>query len=117
MATVLINTYQKAMELFVEDLTLYSEEGTTQGDPLAMLMYALATIPLIKHLNVPVDLKQVWYVYDATASGSLPSLRAWWNHLLAISPAFGYNANATKTWLLTKKSTWTEPRSSLEIPT
>ena len=33
MATVLINTYRKATELFVEDLTLYSEEGTTQGDP------------------------------------------------------------------------------------
>ena len=59
LATVLINTYRQAMELFVDDLTLYSEEGTTQGDPLAMLMCALATIPLINRLNVALDLKQI----------------------------------------------------------
>ena len=68
-----------------------------------MPMYLLAAIPLIKRLNVAVDLKQVWYTDDATASGSLPSLQAWWDHLLAISPAFGYNANTTETWLLTKE--------------
>ena len=103
MATVLINTYRNATELFAEDLTLYSEEGTTQGDPFAMPMYALATIPLIKRLNIAADLKQVWYADDATASGSLQSLRAWWDHLIMIGPAFGYNANTTKTWLLTKE--------------
>ena len=51
MATILINIYREAMELFVNDVTLYSEEGTTQGDPLAMPMYALAIITLIKNLN------------------------------------------------------------------
>ena len=51
LATVLINIYRDAAELFVDRLTLYSEEGTTQGDPLAMPMYALATIPLIHKLR------------------------------------------------------------------
>ena len=74
MATVLLNTNRKTTELFVEDLTLHSEEGTTQGDLLAMSMHALATIPLIKHLNIAADLKQVWHADDSTASGSLPSL-------------------------------------------
>ena len=42
-ATILINTYRAPTELFVDGDTLLSQEGTTQGDPLAMPMYALAT--------------------------------------------------------------------------
>ena len=47
-ATVLINTYRAPTELFVDGDVLYSCEGTTQGDPLAMSMYALAAVPIIK---------------------------------------------------------------------
>lgn len=39
-----------------------------------MPMYALATIPLINRLDITVDLKQVWYADDASASGSLTRL-------------------------------------------
>ena len=42
-AALLINTYKGAAELFVDSETLYSHEGTTQGDPLAMAFDALAT--------------------------------------------------------------------------
>ena len=82
--------------------SFFSEEGTTQGDPLAMPMYAMATIPLINQLSNIRDMKQVWYADDATAAGSLHSTRQWWNHLVSVGPAFGYYANASKTWLLTK---------------
>ena len=61
LSTVLINIYRNATELFVDGSTLFSEEGTTQGDPLAMPMYAMATIPLINQLGTITDLKQVWY--------------------------------------------------------
>ena len=81
---------------------LYSSEGTTQGDPLAMPMYALATIPLIKKLQ-SVDVKQVWYADDASAAGKITRLHEWWNQLTTIGPRFGYFANATKTWLVTKE--------------
>ena len=55
---------------------LWSEEGTTQGDPLAMPMYALATIPLSDHLSTHA-ISQVWYADDASAAGCLPAIRAW----------------------------------------
>jgi len=64
-STVLISTYSHPACLFVDGDILYSEEGTTQGDPLAMPFYALATVPLIKKLVAPVT--QIWYADDAAA--------------------------------------------------
>ena len=45
---------------------------------------------------------QVWYADDAAASGSLTSLRLWWDNLTSAGPAFGYFGNAKKTWLVMK---------------
>ena len=70
--------------MFVDSSTLFSEEGTTQGDPLAMPMYAMATIPLINHLGNVEDLKQVWYADDASAVGSLHSTRQWWDQIITM---------------------------------
>ena len=54
----------------IDKFSLSSEEGTTQGDPLAMPMYALAVVPLICQLKVKVpDASQVWYADDAAAAG------------------------------------------------
>ena len=78
-AKVLINTYRADTQLFVDGETILSQEGTTQGDPLAMAMYAISTLPLIQRLNQSVQ--QVWYANDATAGGELHSLRHWWNML------------------------------------
>ena len=104
-ATVLINTYRVASQLFADGSTLLSQEGTTQGDPLAMPMYALATLPLIRMLDAPDNsTDQLWYADDATATGGLSHLRAWWDRLVTIGPAFGYYPNASKTWLVTKEA-------------
>ena len=99
-ATTLINTYRAPTDLFVDGSSLLSQEGTTQGDPLAMPMYAVATIPLIRSL--PDTVQQVWYADDASASGASCNLRAWWDKVLALGPAYGYHANALKTWLIVK---------------
>ena len=101
-APILINTYRSAAGLFIAGDTLLSEEGTTQGDPLAMPMYALATLPLIKRISGGAT--QVWYADDACAYGSISQLKQWWEHLRQVGPGFGYNVNPTKSWLVTKSS-------------
>ena len=46
LAPLLINTYRNNSWLFVGGQCMTSKEGTTQGDPLAMAMYAIGTQPL-----------------------------------------------------------------------
>ena len=79
LSTILINTYREASELLIDGDVIYSMEGTTQGDPLAMAMYAIGTLPLIRRLSNSVT--QVWYADDAAAAGSLKNLRecGWYN--------------------------------------
>ncbi len=93
LSTMLYNTYRAPSDLYIDGETILSQEGTTQGDPLAMPMYALATIPLIDKL--PRDVTQIWYADDASAIGSLTSLRAWWEELSTHGPKYGYYANAS----------------------
>ena len=80
---------------------LYPEEGTTQGNPLAMPFYALATVPLTWKLSAPVT--QVWYADVAAVWGKISALRACWDQVLSLDAYFGYLPNASKTWLVTKQ--------------
>ena len=100
-ATMLSNTYRSPVRLFIKgEGELASTEGTTQGDPLAMGMYALAVTPLICKLReTKPEVKQVWFADDATAAGKLISLREWWQHLAAHGPEIGYLPNTSKTHL------------------
>uniref|UniRef100_A0A1X7V3G7 Uncharacterized protein n=1 Tax=Amphimedon queenslandica TaxID=400682 RepID=A0A1X7V3G7_AMPQE len=50
-ARIIINIYHTDTNLFIGDQTIFSYEGTTQGDPSAMSIYALATVPLIRRLS------------------------------------------------------------------
>ena len=63
---VVINTYRRYLQLFIDGEINMSKEGTTQSYPLAMSMFAIATNPLIKDL-CSTDITQVWYADDASA--------------------------------------------------
>ena len=56
LTSVLINTYQADTNLCINGETIFSMEGTTQGDPLAMAMYAISTAPLIQRLMTETSL-------------------------------------------------------------
>ena len=73
---------------------ILSQEGTTQGDPLAMPMYELATIPLISD-----------WMACADRFGMQMICCHWYNALLVaeLGPAFGYFPNPTKTWIVVKQ--------------
>ena len=73
---ILINTYRNNnSQLFVDGHYILSKEGTRQGDPLAMAMYAIGTQPLIRKLDGIA--KQVWYADDSVAVSSLERLKRW----------------------------------------
>ena len=70
-----------------------SAEGTIQGDPLAMGLYALNTQPLITSLLAASSVKQCWFADDA---------RTWWDALSTLGPDFGYFPNDRKCWIIAK---------------
>ena len=72
-STILINTYCFPAPLYVDGDVIYSNEGTTQGDPLAMPFYALSTVPLIRKL--PSNFIHTWYADDASACGQISHLQ------------------------------------------
>ncbi len=108
LSTILNNIYEGDASLFVDGETIRSEEGTTQGDPLAMAFYALATLPLIAACKVEQLDGEAWFADDATGAGALQDLRKWWDHLSKEGPKFGYFPNGSKTWLVVKEAYFIE---------
>ena len=105
-ATILLNCYRECSNLFIDGDVILSQEGTTQGDPLSMAFYALATLPLIKSL--PNSVHHIWYADDVSAVGSVKDLSNWWNALVDQGPKYGYFPNSSKSWLVVKESCYNE---------
>ena len=110
LATIIINTYRGNSPMFIDGQILLSQEGTTQGDPLAMAMYAIATVPLIQQLRNP-NVHQIWYADDASATSKLPDLKSWWDQLSQSGPKFGYFPNPKKSWLVVKEDLLDQART------
>ena len=65
-AKVLINCYRMSSSLFFGGKVIQSREGTIQGDPLAMALFGLATLPVIEQLK-NAHTTQCWFADDAAA--------------------------------------------------
>ncbi len=109
LSTILKNTYSAAAQLFVGGEVVLSEEGTTQGDPLAMPMYAIGIVPLIHELSRS-NATQAWFADDANGAGKLVRVKNWWDLLNERGPEYGYFPKAAKTCLLVKESVLDEAK-------
>ena len=126
------NTYGVASNLYINGgernkrNILYSHEGTTQGDPVAMSMYAIGMSILQSSLTVETPavcdiqtgrytdqpaqdpnpqilVKNVAYADDLSGAGNLEKVLEWWHQLSDLGPKYGYYPNPKKSWLIVKK--------------
>ena len=98
-----INTYRQPARLFViGGKDIVSAEGTTQGDPLAMGLYALSIQPLITSLQAASSVKKCWFADDASGAGSIMETRTCWDAFSTLGPDFGYFPNDGKCWIIAK---------------
>ena len=87
---------------------MLSSEGTTQGDPTAMGVYALGILPLIKFLLEFVNLnemnaKEVVFTDDFSIAGNSNSTEDYWDKLIATDLKYGYFPKPTKSYLIVKE--------------
>ena len=99
------NTYRGFAPLIVAGTTelLFSSEGTTQGDPLAMLFYGVSLMPLIESLKDRDKYLQTWYADDLGALGALENLVEWLSSLTENGPKLAITPSQAKViWFFTR---------------
>ena len=104
-ATYAYNCYVTPSRLFVQGgKEIQSAEGTTQGDPIPMPLYAIAITPLnelIKNSQTN-SVRHVAFADDLSGAGKLIDLRVWWENITTHGPLLGYYPRWDKSWLVVK---------------
>ena len=105
LATYVKNTYKVAPRLFVaKDLELTSEEGTTQGLPIAVGAYALGLSVLWSKTSLNnTGAECTAYADDLIGAGKLQEVKNLWYEICKHGPPLGYNSNATKSCLIVEE--------------
>ena len=95
MSMYIINTYRSPSRLFTcRGEKILSQEGTTQGDPLAMPSYAINTSILIQSLRARIpEVKQVWLADDLARGSPIELLYNWYKLFSQEGKTFGYLVN------------------------
>ena len=93
---------------------LLSKEGVGQGDPLSMLMYAAAVMPLIKSLSNPSNWIQNWYADDSSCIAKLTHQLDWFDKLCEHGPKYGYYPEVDKCIVIIDSNHETEAQSAFE---
>ena len=77
-------------------LLIYSKEGVTQGDPLAMVCYGVDTVPIIDKMANIRGTHQQWFADDAGVAGSLENIKIYFNKLCEEGTKMGYYPQEAK---------------------
>ena len=94
-------SYSHPSHLYIGKSTILYQEGTTQGDPLAMATYGIANLPLISRLHND-SLTQKCYADDGSVVGKLKDIRTLFDKLTQLGPNYGYLVNPPKCQLIIK---------------
>ena len=96
-ATYVTNTYRvPARFIVIGGSQLKSAEGTTQGDPLALSMYAISLQPLTSLFHNRSTAKQCWFADDAAGAGPPEEVKQCWDKLREAGTPLGYYPNSKK---------------------
>lgn len=104
-STYVWNCYCVPSRLFVTGGSeIKSSEGTTQGDPTAMAIYALGITPLLASIRPEPDpdIRHVAFADDLGGAGKFRKMKYWWDKIVEVGPKLGYYPNASKSWLIVK---------------
>ena len=104
MSTYVRNCYCTPLRLFIlGGSELHSTEGTTQGDPFAMPVYAVGLTTLLPLIKSTIEVKHVAYADDLGGLGKLIEIRSWWDNVCKFGPLLGYYPEPSKSWLIVKE--------------
>ena len=101
-SNICISSYSQAAKLFIpggKEISL--AEGTTQGHPTVMPIYALESLLLLNIATTDIT-KRVAYADDVTCVGELKNMLTWWNKLNTFVLKFVYFPKVKKSWLIVK---------------
>jgi hypothetical protein len=113
------NCYRHACQLLLRRigqtcLILLSQEGVTQGDPLSMIVYGVALLPLSQKLRhaEPMVL-QPWYADDMAMVGPCSGIARCTQLLERLGPLRGYFPEPSKSILICKPAAQDDARRAL----
>ena len=91
-------TYCKEAPLFIQGgLTITSQEGIQQGDPLAPLLFSVAINPVVHQIATQFQTEwSSWYLDDGNLISSISEVRKVMDHLLSVGPDYGLFLNSSK---------------------
>ena len=104
-------TFFTQCRLFIsrgEEIT--SAEGTRQGNPSAMSIYTLGSLPLL-NMTTTENTKYAAYADDISCVEILRNILTWWSKLNTFVPKIGYFPKADKSWLIVKPGKYEAAKS------